>query len=132
MAFRKVVQPKYIIPKDVKPGTKIVDNGVYIKKHNAGHGQYGYMISYHFLMPDGSVIGVPASGHINKLVEENLSIGQACNITLLGKDKYKDKKGKTVEFWNYEMEVDDSVIRSAEDFPDPSSPTSSDRLDISL
>lgn len=135
MAFRKVVQPKYVIPKDVKPGTRVVENGVYIKKHNAGPGQYGDMISYHFLLPDGSVVGIPASGHMDKLVEDNLVIGQACHITLLGKDKFKNKQGKLVDFWNYEMEVDDNVPKTnPQDFPDTTgpSPGASSDLDISL
>lgn len=136
MAYRKIVHPTYVTPKEVKPGTVVVKDGVYMKVHNAGVGRYGDMISHHFLQPDGSVVAIPDCGDIQKHIRnKELVLGKTYLVTLAGKVRAKDKKGVETEFWKYDLEVDDdATVRNPQDFPDTTgpSPSASSDLDISL
>lgn len=114
MSFVTVKPVKYVSLKETKPGTVIVENGAYVKKFNGGTGPYGDRISYHFRLDNGDMVGVPASGQLNWLVENNLSVGQKCRIVYNGKKPvFNKKKNITENNHDFELAVDSSFVPSA-------------------
>jgi hypothetical protein len=85
----------------------LIKNGEFVKVLNQGKGKFGTdNVSYIFRV-DGKDIGLNKVGQLAWLVDNNLSIGDRCNITLLGKESYVSK-GVTKEGWKFEMEVAES------------------------
>jgi hypothetical protein len=114
MSFVTVKPVKYVNLKETKPGTVIVNNGTYLKKFSGGMGPYGERFSYHFRLDNEDVVGVPASGQLNWLIENNLSVGQRAMLTYNGKKQVMNKKKGVMENnHDYELAVDSTFTPSA-------------------
>lgn len=112
MAFQKVTPIKYITYKNQKPGDVIVQSGTFLRADNTGKGVYGDKISFLFREEDGTVIGLNKTGQLAWLVEKHLTPGTVARVTLLGKNKFKNKAGGFTEAWDFELEVDNEKFDS--------------------